>query len=117
MNQNNKQNQTPLTPPTTEGGMLDTSRALVHEIADKVPAMSDAAYAELKEDIGKNNVLEPVVVWNHDKKIIDGRHRLRACKELKIEKIPCRVWTGSEEELPGAVFAFNAIRRHLDQSQ
>ena len=40
-------------------------------------------YEELKGDISKNGLLVPIILRNG--KLLDGRHRYKACKELGIE--------------------------------
>lgn len=61
-----------------------STRLGVHPLTAKVPNMSAEQYAEFKEDIKRTGGnLEPIVVFKGE--IIDGRHRYRACKELRLE--------------------------------
>lgn len=54
-----------------------------HDLADLLPEMSPAEFQSLKEDIArtKGNV-DPIILL--DGKILDGRHRHRACVELGL---------------------------------
>ena len=47
------------------------------------PDMRDDEFASFKDDIEETGQREPVYIF--DGKVIDGRHRLRACEELNIE--------------------------------
>ncbi len=52
---------------------------LPHEAAGLIPAMSDDEFQSLKADIQAHGQRERIVV--HENKILDGRHRHRACME------------------------------------
>src|SRR5213592_4411301 len=54
----------------------------LHELVHLFPPMSEAEFADLKADIQKNGLREPL--WTYQGKVIDGRNRLRACMELGI---------------------------------
>jgi N6-adenosine-specific RNA methylase IME4 len=69
----------------------------------------------LKADIQENGLLEPI--WLDGKeRVIDGRHRLRACRELKIEPEFQRS-DYDDDDIPGIVVGLNLRRRHLSESQ
>lgn len=56
----------------------------VHPAAAKVPPMPEDEYAKLKERIAEvGSLIWPIII--HKGKLIDGRHRERACEELGIE--------------------------------
>ena len=55
----------------------------IHEAAGLIPAMSDEEYESLKADIAAHGQREPLVV--HEGRVLDGRHRYRACLELGLE--------------------------------
>lgn len=76
--------------------------------------MSDAEFDALVEDIDTYGVREPVWTWN--KQVIDGRHRVLACEQLR-KKCPTREYQGTEAELVAFVLSLNLKRRHLDSSQ
>lgn len=83
-----------------------------HPYSDLFPWMDDAAFDELKADIAKNGVLEPVVFL--DGQILDGRNRYMAARDLGIE-YP-RVEYRGDDPL-GYVISLNLKRRHLSESQ
>lgn len=85
-----------------------------HPIADIFPLMQGQEYEDLKADIAKNGLVEPI--WLHpDGRIIDGRNRWRACTETntnaKFEK-----WDG-QGSLIEFILSLNLHRRHLTPSQ
>jgi ParB family chromosome partitioning protein len=83
-----------------------------HEFADLFPWIEGAAFEELKADIAKNGVLEPIVFIGDT--ILDGRNRYMAARDLGME-YPRIEYHGSN---PLAfVIAKNLARRHLSESQ
>ena len=56
------------------------------EYSALVPEMSDVEWEEFKDNVKKYGIRQPITV-NKDLIILDGRHRVRACKELGIQKI------------------------------
>jgi N6-adenosine-specific RNA methylase IME4 len=86
-----------------------------HPITEAFPALSDSDYETLKNDIKENGLLEPI--WLDPKnRVIDGRHRLRACRELKI-KPEFQETEYAEGDIPGVVVGLNLRRRHLNETQ
>jgi ParB family chromosome partitioning protein len=84
----------------------------LHELAGLFPAMSEAEFSALKSDIEVNGQREPI--WVLAGKVIDGKHRLRACRELGIEPAQ-REYLGND---PIAfVVSMNLHRRHLEHGQ
>lgn len=84
----------------------------VHPLAELIPAMTDAEYAELLADMKANGQLEPITLY--EGKILDGRHRARVCDELGIEPAT-RAYDGDS---PAAyVLSLNVKRRSLSVSQ
>lgn len=83
-----------------------------HPAAGLMPAMTADEYAEMRDDMAENGLLTPIVL--HDGKILDGRHRYQACRELGIEP-RFEVYDGDN---PVAyVVGTNLHRRHLSASQ
>jgi ParB-like chromosome segregation protein Spo0J len=73
-------------------------------------------YEALRENILEKGVIEPVITDEYGN-IIDGHHRVRACKELGIE-YPTRVIEGlSEEQKQDLSVELNMHRRHLTKEQ
>lgn len=83
-----------------------------HPYADIFPWIEGPAFEELKADIAKNGVLEPIVFLNDA--ILDGRNRYMAARALGIE-YP-RVEYEGDDPL-GFVISVNLNRRHLTTSQ
>lgn len=84
----------------------------VHPVAECIPVMDEAEYVALKADIKANGLNEPI--WLFRGKVLDGRHRLRACVELRIEP-RFRAYEGDSP----AEFAWseNGMRRHWSAGQ
>ena len=85
----------------------------MHPLADVVPPMTDEEYQELKADIKAHGLREPITL--HQGKIIDGKHRYRACIELGVEPKTREIPTnGTPLEY---VISENVKRRHLTTGQ
>ena len=84
----------------------------IHALANIMPKMPEGEFENLKADIEKNGILEPVTLL--DGKIIDGRHRYRACQELKKA---CPTRTLDKISPKDLVRSMNLLRRHLSTSQ
>lgn len=54
-----------------------------HETSNMFPPISTQQFDELVEDIRQHGLLEPIMLL--EGKILDGRHRYRACLEAKVE--------------------------------
>jgi hypothetical protein len=86
-----------------------------HPVSNIFPMMSESEFIELKDDIEKNGLIEPI--WTHNGKIIDGRNRYNACTELGI-KPTCREWVAKNgSSIVDFVISLNLKRRHLNASQ
>lgn len=85
----------------------------LHEVALLFPPMGDDEYRRLCDDILKNGLKEPI--WTFEGHVVDGRHRLKACRELGIEPT-FREWDGIGSLIEFA-FSKNFARRHLSQNQ
>jgi len=84
----------------------------VHELCKLFPVMNGEQFEALVDDIKTNGLLSPVILF--EGKILDGRHRYKACVNLGIEP--------DFEEFDGKdalafVISHNLSRRHLDESQ
>jgi hypothetical protein len=92
------------------------SQVTDHPIAGLFPEIDAVEYRALKEDIREQGLREPI--WLYQGKIIDGRHRFRACLELRIfprfRKLRGQL---SEADLIRFVYSANHHRRHLTASQ
>lgn len=84
-----------------------------HPLANLFPAMTETEFEALKEDVRINGQGDPIIL--HEEKILDGRNRLRACRELGIEP-RFEDWDGRGTPL-AFVVTKNLHRRHLTESQ
>jgi N6-adenosine-specific RNA methylase IME4 len=84
----------------------------VHELCKLFPAMPEDQFNALVEDIREHGQREPVVLY--EGKILDGRHRYRACRALDVSF--SHVEYVGDDPL-GFVISHNLTRRHLDESQ
>ena len=84
----------------------------IDPVANLLPSMSEEEFQGLKSDIEQNGQREPIIT--HNRRLIDGRHRLRACNELGI--VP-RVEERSLDDPLQFVLSLNIHRRHLNESQ
>jgi len=55
----------------------------LHELSEIFPLMNDNEFGSLKKDIQNNGLFEPIKLY--EEKILDGRNRYNACRELDIE--------------------------------
>lgn len=85
-----------------------------HSAATALPDMGDDEYKSLRDDIASHGLLVPIELL--DGKIIDGRHRFKACKELKIEPSFVDVKLNGQSAAE-YVWSLNGARRHLSASQ
>ncbi len=92
----------------------------LHPLSLIIPEASPEDFAALVASIHAVGQLEPVRLWQG--RVIDGRHRLKACEQLGIEPIcrdvqPDEVDGGTEAALLAYVLALNINRRHASTSQ
>jgi N6-adenosine-specific RNA methylase IME4 len=83
-----------------------------HELANVFPLIEGDEFAALVADIGKQGLLEAIVLL--DGKILDGRNRYRACLEAGVEP---HFEEFDGEDAVAFVVSKNVARRHLDESQ
>jgi len=83
-----------------------------------MPPLSREEYQALKESIKENGVQVPIEL-DSEGNVLDGHHRLKACKELGIEDYPKNIKAGleSEEEKRSYIRQINLARRHINQEQ
>jgi len=87
----------------------------IHPIADIFPMMAADEFEGLKKDIVEFGVREPMTMWNN--KLIDGRNRMAACVELKIDWESHLCELDSDQDPVTWILSHNLHRRHLSQSQ
>jgi N6-adenosine-specific RNA methylase IME4/ParB-like chromosome segregation protein Spo0J len=84
----------------------------LHDLCKLFPPMPEDQFNSLIDSIRDHGLLTPIML--HEGKILDGRHRYKACINLGIE--PSFEEYEGEDAL-GYVIALNLSRRHLDESQ
>src|SRR6516225_3514586 len=83
-----------------------------HPIANVFPLVKGEEFKQFKKDIKTNKLREPIVIY--EGKILDGRNRYNACKELGLP-VDTKPYIGTD---PVAfVISTNVHRRHLNESQ
>jgi hypothetical protein len=80
----------------------------IHPACLWLPELPPDQYAELKADIAKRGLVDPIL--RKDGFIIDGRHRLQACEELGVEPIFVE-FEGTD--IIAEIASRNLFRRHL----
>jgi len=82
-----------------------------------LPPLSEEQYRALRSDIAENGVLVPVE-YDEDGNILDGFHRVRACRELGLDDWPSITrWGLTEQEKRTHARRVNMNRRHLNREQ
>lgn len=88
----------------------------IHPLANVFPSLSAEEFKKLKSDISTHGQQEPIMLSADGTTLLDGRHRLRACKELGI---PPRAERFQQQRLSEGeyIWAKNVLRRHLTDDQ
>jgi ParB-like nuclease domain len=88
-----------------------------HELANLLPMQSASEFANLKSDIAANGLLQPI--WLFEGKVLDGRNRYRACKEIGYQfgAVDFREFEGDYSAAEAFVFSTNFQRRQLSKTQ
>ena len=82
-----------------------------------LPPLSQDEYESLKEDVAKMGVLVPIE-FDEEGEVLDGHHRIQACRELGITEYPRVIREfKNEEEKRAHVWAVNIARRQLSSEQ
>jgi len=85
-----------------------------HEATSLFPDMTPEEFAALKSDIAAHGLRQPILVFRNQ--VIDGRQRLRACKELGLAPHYTMV-NVTEKTVTEYIVSMNLKRRHLNESQ
>lgn len=86
----------------------------VHPIARLLPEMTSGEKTELQRDIKKHGQRQPIILYGG--KILDGRHRYAACRELGVTP-RTEEFKGDASAATALVLSLNLHRRHLNQEQ
>jgi hypothetical protein len=96
---------------------FDYENLTAHELANLLPMTSASEFANLKSDIAANGLLQPIRLF--DGRILDGRNRYRACREIGYAFGPAdfREFEGDYSAAEAFVFSTNFQRRQLSKAQ
>jgi hypothetical protein len=97
--------------------MSKTKTYLFHEVSSYLPLLEGEDFDALVEDIKQFGQIESAILY--EGKILDGRNRYRACKQLDIA-LKTREWKPSEATGMTPlqfVISENIMRRHLNTAQ
>jgi ParB-like chromosome segregation protein Spo0J len=103
---------TPTTTTTTPNAAPQSKEYEFHPIVDIFPLMTGDEFNRFKEDIKTRKQQEPIITY--EGKILDGRNRYNACKELRLTP-EIKPYEGYDPL--GFVLSANLHRRHLKESQ
>lgn len=84
----------------------------IHSLSSALPEMSEKELNDLAADIKSNGLNKPIVMF--EGKVLDGRHRLRACEIAGVEP---RFSDYKGDNPIGFVRSENVLRRHLSTTQ
>jgi len=78
------------------------------------PKMPKEEFEALKRDIKVNGLIKPLVLAQ-DYTLVDGYHRLKACKSLKMKEVEVDIKDNIKTfgDKLRFCFASNSVRRHL----
>jgi hypothetical protein len=96
---------------------IDIDTLEIHELANLTPLMSDEQYEALKHSIELNGQQVPIVTYRG--KVIDGRHRIKALKELgkKTVKAIAEDSTLTIDDIRDKIMNVYENRRHQSVTQ
>ena len=94
-----------------------TARLRAHPLADLVPEMPAPQWQAFLADVAERGILDPIQLAPDGRTVIDGRHRLRAARELGLAEVP--VVSPDLQGLTEVEYMVRAAlgRRHLSDDQ
>ena len=90
----------------------------IHTLAELFPEMTEDQFSALVSDIQANGQQEPGLLFQN--KLIDGRHRQKACQLLGIEFVAHEYKPNespTHDEALNAIVSRNLLRRHMTTSE
>jgi ParB-like chromosome segregation protein Spo0J len=94
---------------------------VAHELANLLPMIQGDEFENLKADIKKNGILQPIALYDDGSglKILDGRNRYAAAKAVgfKLTSVNFTKFTGDKVAAKAFVLSTNFHRRHLTNEQ
>ena len=94
-----------------------TSRLRLHPLADVVPEMRPDEWRAFLTDVQERGVLEPVHVGADGVTVLDGRHRLKAARELGLATVPVALVRLDGISDVEYIIRAALMRRHLSDDQ
>ena len=80
----------------------------------EIPLLTEEEYDALRESIAAYGQLVPILASHDGKTIVDGRHRLRACNELRIAPRITKLAEGLDaDQLHALALVVNLARRQV----
>ncbi len=92
----------------------NTNELKIHELANINHPITGHIYESMVNSIKKNGILKPIVLW--EGRVVDGRHRLKIAKQLKLKTVACQNYEGSEHDLHEYLIALER-HRHSNTAQ
>ena len=93
---------------------VETTSLTLHPLMDLIPAMQQEEWSDFFKDVQERDIVTPLDA-TRDNVVLDGRHRLKAAKELGLAYVPVRYVDTSS---PVAYMIKAAtLRRQLSSSQ
>jgi hypothetical protein len=89
----------------------------IHPLAELFPHLPKDEFEKLKHDIELHGQQEPIMLGLDERTLLDGRHRLRACKELNIEPVTMTFGATNGVTESEYIWSRNVLRRHLTDDQ
>lgn len=89
-------------------------RLKIHEFALMLPRVTGRDYALMRDDISKNGVRVPIILFQG--KILDGINRYLIAIDLGVP-FKTENFNGTAENALELVMSYNVHRRHMNQSQ
>lgn len=86
----------------------------LHPIVEALPEMDEQRFASFVEDVRANGLSDPITL-DADGRVIDGRHRLRAC--IAADVIPRYETVDAAADVVAVVWSKNLERRHLSPKE
>jgi N6-adenosine-specific RNA methylase IME4 len=89
----------------------------IHPVANVFPMMTSDELSALAEDIKEHGLMHPIILWGDDGPVLDGRNRLTACKQAKVDPV-FEIWEFDDDaSAERFVVSQNLHRRHLNTGQ
>jgi len=89
----------------------------LYPLAERVPEMRPAEWRALLEDVRERGILEPLRLAPDGVTVLDGRHRLRAARELGLAAVPTAPALCEPGDEAGYMLRAALHRRHLSDDQ